>query len=474
MDEISRREYLKRSAVVMTGMAVAGCTSEHSGAVFDRDGGDEDSIFEAGAVPIEQSGWTAGRGVFPGYPALTGDQEADVVIVGAGLAGSSLALHLTEARLKVAVLERHQPGWGASGRNAGHVLPVLKDLDLIRGFPDGGRRFLEIFQEHHTIPFDLSRKYGFFCDAEQTGYLNAMSREKAFQQQRDESLFWIDQGQEVAWLGGSDMQRLTGTTRYPHGVLYRSGGRVNPYLLTNGMIRAAAQRGASIHGESEALVLARQGRRWRVGTEAGSVVADRVVFCTNAYPGAIVPEFSDNYYPLLSYALCTQPLPARAAEIIMPSRAAMAQVPIDLNPLVIDGDNRLITASIPGSNPADAAWHFRHHLAWIHRTWPETRELGIEMEHYWTGRVAMREREFPGVFRLRPGVYGLMHFNAWGNVMAPLLGKVMAEALAADRIDQLPFPVEEPEPVANMNRQELMIRKVMIPLARTAQRIGII
>lgn len=477
MGEISRREYLKRSAVVVAGAAIAGCTSERSGDVADPGGpdGGGGAVFEAGVVPIEHSGWVAGQGVFPDYPALAADLAADVVVVGAGLAGSSLALHLAEARLKVVVLERHQPGWGASGRNAGHVLPVLKDLDLIRQFPDGGGRFLDIFREHHGIPFDLSKKYGFSCDAKQSGYLKAMTREKVFRQQQKASSFWKDQGQEVAWLGASEMQRLTGSTRYPYGVLYQSGGRVNPYRLTHGMIQAATGLGASVFGNSEALLLARQGQRWRVSTEAGSVVADRVVFCTNAYPGEIAPEFSNNYYPLLAYGLCTRPLPAKAAELIMPSRAAMAQIPIDLNPLVIDGDNRLVTASIPrGSNPGDAAWHFRHHLAWIHRTWPETRGLDLELERYWTGRVALREREFPGVFRLQSGVYGLMHFNAWGNVMAPLLGMVLAQALADDRMDRLPFPLEEPEPVANRNRQELMIRKIMIPLARTAQRIGMI
>src|SRR5690625_7447027 len=92
----------------------------------------------------------------------------------------------------------------------------------------------------------------------------------------------------------------------------------------------------------------------------------------------------------------------------MPGGQTLAQVPIDLNPLVIDEHHRLITASIPStSRPMDAQWHWARHLEWLHRTWPATRAIPLELEAYWTGRVAMREVGFPGVYALHAGVSGL-------------------------------------------------------------------
>ncbi len=88
--------------------------------------------------------------------------------------------------------------------------------------------------------------------------------------------------------------------------------------------------------------------------------------------------------------------------------------------------------------------------------------------------MALRDVEFPGAYELRPGLYGLMHFNAWGNVMAPLMGKLLAEALAADRPDRLPFPLTRPRAVDDPGRQHRNIRRWMIPAARTAQRAGLI
>lgn len=475
---MKRRNFLGGSVTLLGSSLLAGCDAADRGAAGSAVAAGEAGAeaHEAGATPIASSGWTAPGGVLPGHPRLQGELDAAVVVVGAGLAGSSLALHLAEAGVDVIVLEARQPGWGASGRNAGHVLPTLKDRSVCERFPDGGKAFLEVFREHHTITFDLARRHGIDCDATQAGYLHATNRDGVFDTLKAASVYWRDEhGQRIEYLADADMEAMTGSRYYTRGVLYRSGGRVNPYLFTNGMVAAARARGARVFGDSEALTLSRAGTRWRVATAHGTVIADRVVFCTNAYPTAIVPQFTDNFYPLTAYAISTRPLSPEARALVMPGGATLAQEPVDLNPLVVDRHGRIIVSSIPSASRADdAAGSFARHLVWIHRTWPGTREMDIRMDDYWTGRVALRDAEFPGVFDLGDGVFGLMHFNAWGNLMAPLLGMLFAGALAADRLDRLPFPLEQPRPVEDTGKQHLVIRRLLIPAARLAQRIGVI
>lgn len=436
----------------------------------------EADLFERGLIAVERSGWTRPPAVIPAYPELTGDLTTDVLVIGAGLAGSSLALHLAEAGVAVTVLEARQPGWGASGRNAGHVLPTLRDPGVFASFPDRGKAFLEAFRAHHTLPYDLQARHGFAADAVRSGYLNVAADADGIRTFRAQTAWMEQQGLlSVVEIGGEDLHRATGSKAWDRALNYVDGGRVNPYRLTNGMAATAARLGARIYGQSPALAIAGNGGRWTVRTAKGSVTADRVVFCTNAYPGGIVPEFTAAFYPLTAYALTTEPLPDDARAAIMPGGQTLAQVPIDLNPLVRDEQDRLILSSIPTvSSPADARWHFANQLDWLHRTWPETRGMKIELQAYWTGRVAMRDRQFPGVFELQPGLFGLMYFNAWGNVMAPLMGKLLAEGLAADRPDTLPFPIEKPLAVSNPGKMDRIIRHVMIPAARTGQRIGLL
>jgi glycine/D-amino acid oxidase-like deaminating enzyme len=83
-------------------------------------------------------------------PKLVGNAEADVVVIGAGFTGLSAALHLREAGVDVAVIEAMEPGWGASGRNNGQVIPTLSrpdPEDIIAKHGAVGERFVALLRD---------------------------------------------------------------------------------------------------------------------------------------------------------------------------------------------------------------------------------------------------------------------------------------------------------------------------------------
>jgi glycine/D-amino acid oxidase-like deaminating enzyme len=136
----------------------------------------ERSLYRTGCVDVSRSAWPLGAPPLD-LPHLEGDHTADVAVVGAGLAGSSLALHLSEAGADVALLEAKVPGWGASGRNAGHVVPY-RDLDrAFAALPDRGEGWLELFREGQDIVYRIAEKYDIDCDAVQGGYLQVAHRD---------------------------------------------------------------------------------------------------------------------------------------------------------------------------------------------------------------------------------------------------------------------------------------------------------
>ena len=81
-----------------------------------------------GAVP-PASLWHTVTPPGPELPALAGDERCDAVVIGAGFTGLSAALHLAEAGIGTVVLEAAEPGFGASGRNNGQVIPTLSRAD---------------------------------------------------------------------------------------------------------------------------------------------------------------------------------------------------------------------------------------------------------------------------------------------------------------------------------------------------------
>ena len=66
------------------------------------------------------------------YPTLQGQVSVDVVIIGGGFTGVASAVELAERGLKVAIVDTHRIGWGASGRNGGQVTGSLSGDEAMR------------------------------------------------------------------------------------------------------------------------------------------------------------------------------------------------------------------------------------------------------------------------------------------------------------------------------------------------------
>jgi len=83
-------------------------------------------------TPYPQSYYAASANPTPERPALQGEVETDVCVIGAGYTGLSSALFLLEHGFKVTVLEAAKVGFGASGRNGGQIVnSYSRDIDVI-------------------------------------------------------------------------------------------------------------------------------------------------------------------------------------------------------------------------------------------------------------------------------------------------------------------------------------------------------
>ena len=118
----------------------------------------------------------------PAVPPIEGASQANVLIVGAGYLGLSAALHLAEAGVDVIVVDAEAPGWGASGRNGGQIIPGLKydpvELEAMFGRERGERvwRFAGATAE---VVFDLVARHGLNCGARRTTWIQGIHSERA-------------------------------------------------------------------------------------------------------------------------------------------------------------------------------------------------------------------------------------------------------------------------------------------------------
>src|SRR2546428_10762083 len=75
---------------------------------------------------LPQSAWRFSAPPAPALSSLQGGRKADVAIIGGGFTGATAALELARSGARVIIVDATEPGWGASGRNNGQVIPGLK------------------------------------------------------------------------------------------------------------------------------------------------------------------------------------------------------------------------------------------------------------------------------------------------------------------------------------------------------------
>ena len=187
------------------------------------------------------------------YPPLPESTRADVAVIGAGYCGLSAALHLAEAGAQVVVIEAHQPGWGASGRNGGQVIPGFKydpdELEAMFG-RERGERIWRFGAGTADCVFDLIARHRMEVTTRRAGWVQGIHSEKASIRGRQRAAQWQRRGADVAYLDATATAEILGTALYRGSVIDRRGGALQPLSYARELARVASGFGARIFGET--------------------------------------------------------------------------------------------------------------------------------------------------------------------------------------------------------------------------------
>jgi glycine/D-amino acid oxidase-like deaminating enzyme len=222
-------------------------------------------------------------------PPLTSDIHADVAIVGGGYTGLSTALALHERGVSSVVLERDFCGYGASGRNAGHLTPTIcKDLPtavMMFGRETAAKlaRYADFCVESAEA---LMSAYDIDCDYNRSGNIMAVVHRAQEKRLREATQAAVALGAKMHFVEAGEMRERGLPRAFPCGAMEEAGGTLHTGKFVLGLRAAALARGIRIH-EGTAVERIEESRPLRVVTRGGSVRAERLVLAANAYAGEI-------------------------------------------------------------------------------------------------------------------------------------------------------------------------------------------
>ena len=407
---------------------------------------------DSGNVRWPNSLWAAVTPVGPELPELIGAAEADVIVVGGGFTGLSTALHLREAGVDVAIVEAVEPGWGASGRNNGQVIPTLSrpdPEDIVAKHGAAGERFVGLLRDCASTLFDVARRYQIQAEQEQAGWVQPVHSPGRIKIAERRVRQWSKFGAPVELLSRDEVWKMLGSEAWFGGFWNKTGGHINPLALARGLARVVLEQGCRIYARSPAVSFERRNNRWIVKTQKGEISGRALVIATNAYTGefskSLMPDIAHEVMPVLSWQMATQPLSDEARKTVIPGRQAMSDTHGELYFARYDARNRLVTGGAvigPGNKPERLKARVTERLQ---RLWPQ---IGpVEFDYVWNGYVGMTTDFFPRIHRLGPDAYGWTGCNGRAVALAIALGDELSKAVRGVAEKDLALPFSEPVPI---------------------------
>ena len=371
--------------------------------------------------------WPAGRRRYGGFM-----QTAEVVIIGGGIVGSSIAYHLTAAGCKdVLVIERESAqGKGSTGKSMGGVraqfsTPVNIQMSL------------------YSIPFYASFEecLGYPCDYRPQGYLFCATSDKHLAYLRANQEKQIALGlKNVRMVSGDEIRSLFPQLRADDilgGSFCSTDGFVDPYSAMVGFMTWAADHGAKLWKNTTVSGVKRNREGFLIESSRETVSAKSVVNAAGPWAATVAKMVGVGLpvEPLRRMLVPTEPFDQfpHSAPMIIDMSNGFHFRPEALGFLLAWNDPE----ETPGYKTDFEPSFIEKILTRAADRVPVFENLAVNPKRAWAGLYEMTPDHHP-ILGEAPGVSGFFlanGFSGHGVMHAPATGKILADLILTGKTD---------------------------------------
>ncbi|MEJ2432232.1 MAG: FAD-dependent oxidoreductase, partial [Pseudolabrys sp.] len=381
--------------------------------------------------------------------ALSYELDTDVCVIGAGLAGLTVAREIARRGWQVAVLEAERVAWAASGRNTGFVLPGFhEDFDTMveRIGLDHAKQLYALSKQGVDYVRRTIEETGMPGVNPVPGWLH-VSKTHGDERVRAnaERLRWI--GAECEAWPTERVRELLPNPRYFGAIHYPGAFHIHPLNYAFGLAIDAESAGVHIFENTPAVSIDPTGVRKRIATPEGRVRAGQVVLACNVMLGDLMPELAATLLPITSYVMVTEPI-ANLSEVIRYRGAVSDTDRADNHYRIVGGDDpvrpRLQWSGRVRVWQADPRFVARGLAADVKRAFPA---LGkVKIAYLWSGTLGRAIHRMPQVGQVEPGLWVASGFGGHGLNTTAMAGELIARGMVEndDTWRLLAAPYEQP------------------------------
>ncbi len=363
-------------------------------------------------------------------PALAGEVEAEICVVGGGLAGLSTALSLAERGKAVALVEARRIGWGASGRNGGFLSPgfacdmagIIERVGL-----DRARELYRLSAEAVATVKTRIREHGIDCELRETGGLKCWWTPDTEAARQEQEYVADTLGHAVEFWPREKVREHLTTTRYHDALFIPGHSQFHPLNYALGVGRAIEAKGGRIFEGSPVMQLDLDRPEKIVATAGGRLRAKAVVLACGGYINGLEPTLSAALQPIATYVMVTEPLGDRLKDVVR-TEATVIDSRFDFDYWRALPDTRLLWGGGVSTRRTDPPALSRFMMGKLLAVFPQL--AGIRAETAWGGLMGYPRHKMLQIGEVKPGAWYAMGFGGHGMGTTTLAGELVAAAIA--------------------------------------------
>jgi len=357
----------------------------------------------------------------------------DVAVVGGGFTGLGAARQLAMAGAKVVVLEAEMVGFGASGRNGGHLNNGLAHSYLSAKQELGKERAIALYKaldaSIDTLEAIIAEE-GIDCNFRRAGKLKLASKPQHFEGlAKNFEAVYAEVDPDTALLSPEDLKREIGSP-FHGAMLSKKSAMMHMGRYVVGLAEAAKRRGAIIVENATVTDISKSSGRHLLKTAKGSVTADNVLMASGAYTTPNFGYFRRRIMAVGSFIIATRPLTDQEVAATMPGNRTCVNSMNIGNYWRLSPDNRLIfggrarfSATSDQRSDAKSGAILRESLT---RIFPQLAH--VEIDYCWGGLVDITKDRYPRA-GFHDGLWYAMGYSGHGAQLSTHLGMTIADAI---------------------------------------------
>ena len=379
-------------------------------------------------------------------------EKADVVVVGAGYSGLSVALHLARAGRDVVVIDQDRPGEHASTQNFGAVGRTIRHKFTAVAEEVGLSTAVRIFQEAQgwlDYTADFVEREQIECGFTRNGRLYGAHTPEAYEAMaRDMEIHQKHMPVDTVMIPRAEQHKAICSDAFFGAQYLRDVGLLHPGRYHSALLDRALAAGARVFGKCRADGFEHGGGGHVVSTPRGAIRAKELVLCTNAATGSHHPllrYFRRRMIPIHSWTLVTEPVDDATIRAAMPNGAMQLDTTLLYTGIrAIDQDKRILLTAQHLFDHPNAESAARACLAQATERMPAL--ANVRADYCWVGTFALTFDWLPHIgkdpktgIHYQVGMVGTgvpaTGYLGW-KLANRILGKPEGETVFADR----PYP----------------------------------